>query len=270
MLSMTRYTVKNDILTPWVKFIWSFEAEEADIHYKLLPTDCIDVILNLSSDMIYEVDSRSFSAAPYHINGLRGKHSYIQQTGNIKIIGISFYSFGLYPFVHKSLTEAQDKVVDLNDFSVSLTKGLESAIFGKTSTEDIINSIEKALCLELKVTEEYNNMADLINDFLERDSNETIQSFCFTHGVHPKTFMRKVLHYTGYTPKRLRSLNRFQKAGNQLVFEESNQLSAIAYENDFADQAHFIREFHKLSGVSPRSFQQGKASVKENVNYTHQ
>lgn len=77
MLSITRYSIKNKCLTPWIKFIWHFETENADIHYKLLPTDCIDLILNLSENMIYEVENHHISAPLLHINGLRSKPSYI-------------------------------------------------------------------------------------------------------------------------------------------------------------------------------------------------
>jgi hypothetical protein len=77
MLSMTRYSIKAESLAPWVKFIWHFEVEDADIHYKLLPTDCIDIVLNMSSEIVYEADSYHIAAAPFHINGLRSKHSYI-------------------------------------------------------------------------------------------------------------------------------------------------------------------------------------------------
>lgn len=49
VLSITRYSIKTKRLAPWIKFIWYLEAEEADIHYKLLPTDCIDIILNMFS-----------------------------------------------------------------------------------------------------------------------------------------------------------------------------------------------------------------------------
>lgn len=266
---MTRYSVKTGCLAPWVKFIWHFEVEEADIHCKLLPTDCIDIILNLSGNMVYEVNSHRISAAPFHINGLRSKHSYIHQTGNINILGISFYPFGLYPFVHKSLAGIHDEIVDLFQLSTPLARKLEQAVFNRGSLENIIENLEKALCLELNVTDDYRNMADLIHDFLESDSDTTIQSFCLEHGIHTKTFMRNVLYYTGYTPKILRSINRFQKAGNQLVFQESDQLSGIAYDNDFADQAHFIREFRKFSGASPRTFQQEKITIKENTKYNY-
>lgn len=62
ILNITRYATKNECLIPWVKFFWHIEAANADIHYKLLPTDCIDVILNLADDVVYETECNKIIA----------------------------------------------------------------------------------------------------------------------------------------------------------------------------------------------------------------
>lgn len=270
MLSITRYSVKNKCLAPWIKFIWHFEAEEADIHYKLLPTDCIDIMLNSSDEMVYEAEREPISAPRLHVNGLRRKHSYIHQTGNIDVWGISCYSYGLYPFVNKSLVNLQDKIVDLFEVSSSLAKKLELSISDGLSIENTIENIEKALCQELQVSDTYFKKACLIYDFLDTENDVTLQSFCLTHKIQTKTFTRNVLSFTGYTPKILRAIRRFQKSGNQLVHQKPEHLSDIAYDNDFADQSHFIREFQRFSGVSPRTFQEQKITIKENTKYSYQ
>jgi AraC-like DNA-binding protein len=254
---------------PWIKFIWHFEAENADIHYKLLPTDCIDVLLNLSGNILYETDSRWIAADPFHVNGLRSRHSYIHQTGDIRIFGISFYPFGLYPFCRKSLAGIHDEVVDLFELAKPLAKQLELAVTSSTVSGEIVENIKNALCQQLQANDEDLKKAFLIHRFLTSDYDMTIQAFCHKHGLHTKTFLRNVLCYTGYTPKALRSIRRFQVSGNQLVHENARQLSDVAYDNAFADQAHFTREFRRFSGVSPRTFQQEKITVKENVKYDY-
>ena len=269
MLDVTRYSIKEECLKPWVKFIWHLEARDANIHHKLLPTDCIDVVLNASEKIAYKFDSLCVFAPPFHINGLRGRHNYIIQAGNVRTFGISFYPFGLFAFVNQSLAGIHDKVVDLFDVSAPLAQDLHRAISSDVTAQNTVVNIEKALCLALQVAEGYANKAKLILDFLELDHDITIQAFCAARGIHTKTFARNVESYTGYTPKILRSIGRFQKAGNQLIRQNPNQLLQIAYDNGFADQAHFIREFHRFSGASPRAFLQEKITVKENVKYAY-
>lgn len=87
--------------------------------------------------------------------------------------------------------------------------------------------------------------------------------------INIKTFERKVLFYTGFTPKLLRNIKRFQMASNQLSHQRITNLIEIAYNNNFTDQTHFIKDFRRFSGVAPRAFQMEKISVKENVTYTY-
>lgn len=268
MLSMTRYLVESERLIPWVKFIWYFEAENTNVHYKLLLTDSIDIILNLSNSMIYETGSRKIAAPPFHINGLRNEYSYIHQTGAIRVWGISFFSFGLFPFLNKSLKGIQYEIIDLNTLSASLAQKLETAVICDT-VQNMVKCIETVLCSELHVNIESSHKLNLICDFINVDNNITIQSFCMERGINIKTFERAVLDCTGYTPKTLRRIRRFQTASNQLIHQNPISLAGITYDNRFSDQAHFTKEFRKFAGAAPLAFQQEKITVKENVKYSY-
>ena len=268
ILNITRYATKNECLIPWVKFFWHIEAANADIHYKLLPTDCIDVILNLADDVVYETECNKIIAPPFHINGLRSKCSFIHQENNIRIFGITFYPHGLYPFVLKSLKEVQNKVVDLNGFSYSLTQKLKNAVNNDTA-EKIIAEIENTLIDELSIKQDFVDKAQLISDFITINDDISVKSFCDERSINIKTFERLFLYYTGYTPKILRRIKRFQNTCNQLVHQHMASLTDITYDNNFTDQSYFIKEFTHFSGTAPRTFQTEKATVKENVKYKY-
>ena len=268
ILNITRYAIKNECLIPWVKFFWHIEAVNADIHYKLLPTDCIDVILNLADVIVYETEFNRIIAPPFHINGLRSKCSFIHQENNIRIFGITFYPHGLYPFVLKSLKEVQNKVVDLNGFSYSLTQKLKNAVNNDTA-EKIIAEIENTLIDELSIKQDFVDKAQLISDFITINDDISVKSFCDERSINIKTFERLFLYYTGYTPKILRRIKRLQNTCNQLVHQHMASLTDITYDNNFTDQSYFIKEFTHFSGTAPRTFQTEKATVKENVKYKY-
>lgn len=251
-----------------MKFLWRIEAANADIHYKLLPTDCLDVILNLADDVVYETEFNKIIAPAFHINGLRSKYGFIHQEKNIRIFGISFYSYGLYPFVHKSLKELQNEVVNLNEFSYNLAQKLKKAVTDDT-TEKIIAEIENTLIEEFSINQDFIEKAQLISDFITIKDNIPVKSFCSERAINIKTFERMFLYYTGYTPKILRCIKRFQNISNQLTHQHMASLTDITYDNSFTDQSHFIKEFTRFSGKAPRIFQSEKATVKENVKYTY-
>ncbi len=269
MVSMTRYLIKSEILKPFVKFIWHFEAENADIHHKLLPTDSIDMIWNLSDEIYYETDTQRITAPPFHINGLRGKHSYIHHKGEIQAMGIAFYSYGLYPFVNKSLIPTQNQIIDLFSFSEPLSEQIKSVIMVNKPIHEKIELVEKVLCSNLKLNKDETNKIDIISKFLKTENDMTIQTFCKEQRIAVKTFERMVLRYTGYTPKLLSRIRRFQTATNQFVHRDFSKLTDVVYDNHFTDQPHFNREFQGFSGVAPNIFHKQKATIKENVTYIY-
>ena len=263
--------MKNEKLAPWVKFIWQLSVSDAELHYKLLPTDCIDVIINLAGDMIYEVEKQKLVAPRFHINGLRRKHSYIHQENTVLLYGISFYPYGLYPFVNKSITGLQNAIIDLFDFAPDMAGKLEQAVetVKNRTASDVITGIEQALLSVLAVKEDFPEKAGFIFEFMTADIPLTVKDFCDSRSLNIKTFERMVLSCTGFTPKTLQNIRRFQIAGNQLTHNPAAGLAGIALDNQFADQAHFTKEFRHFSGASPRKFISEKKSVKENAAYLY-
>lgn len=267
-MEITRFAIEDEILAPWVKFIWWLDTKNADYHYKLLPTDCIDVIINLKSEMVYETEFGSIVAPAFHINGLRNKPSYIHHKNDICTFGISFYPYGLFPFVHTSITGLQNRIISLHELSFDLEQKLSYAILGK-ETGEIVSSIKRTLISELSISQTYFDKAQLMQEFLTVAHDMSVKDFCNERSINIKTFERLVLFYTGFTPKLLRDIKRFQNASNQLSHQYNSSLAEIAYDNNFTDQTHFIKAFRRFSGVAPRTFQSERITVKENATYTY-
>lgn len=254
MIYITRYSIKEESLKPWVKHIWYLQSENGDISNKLLPTDSIDIIINLSGTMTYTTDLGTIHAPPIHVNGIRDKDSYIKHNGNIITFGISLHSYGLYPFVNKDIKTINNRIITLSSLSPKLEEKLKHSVTSLNTTKERVNSIEKALLSELRTDEKLNYMSNLIRTFLESDNNLRVNRFCTQKDINYKTFIQNVQKYTGYTPKKLQRIKNFQDTCNELVHSENNLLSDKTCENEFSDQTHFSRNFRKLSGSSPIKF----------------
>lgn len=88
--------------------------------------------------------------------------------------------------------------------------------------------------------------------------------------INIKTLERACLKYTGYTPKILRKIYRFKMVSNQLIYSsKNNNFLDLIYENEYYDQAHFIKEFKQFSGVSPIKFIKENKTIKENTTYNY-
>ncbi|WP_422487170.1 DUF6597 domain-containing transcriptional factor [Gudongella sp. DL1XJH-153] len=266
MFRIERYQISNDNLKNWVKFIWHFESDNVDVYHKLLPMDSVDIIINLADDMVYEIESTERITAPkVHVNGLRSQHSFIHQKGNIDVWGISFYAFGLYPFINKSLSSIQNEIIDLNSLSVPLADKLNVALIHKTA-QCKIKSIMESLDSELETTDSSLLRTQIIDDFMKTD-DIPISMFCSNNGISQKTFERFVISMTGFPPVKLRQIKRYMMASNQLLFNKSAKIPEIVYDNNYTDQAYFTKECRKFSGVTPRTFRLEKNTVIENSTY---
>lgn len=265
MFRIERFNISHDILSKWIKFIWHFQTEDVDVKHKLLPMDSIDIVINLESDMTYETDNIRIKAPKIHVNGLREGHSFMYQNGRIDVWGISFYSFGLYPFFNKSLKSVQNEIIDLKLLSSSLAIKLNIAMQkegDQLKIESIIDSLES----EFKIDEICLKRADLIRDFLA-EIDTPISAFCLQNGLNQKTFERFVTDMTGFSPVSLRNLKRYEVPRNRLLFNKSEAISDIVYDYNYTDQAYFTKECKKYSGVTPRKFREEKITVIENTIY---
>ncbi len=264
-MDITRYTVQDRRLSPFVKFFWELHTSDETISHKLLPTDNVDIILNLGDEIVYTVGSEVITAPKVHINGPRSGHSFIHQSGNIHVIGISCYSYGLYPFIRHSMADIKDRVVDLYSISSILAQELDLALLN----ENYIRNIERLLMMALPQDESFSDRFSLLKTFINHDESSKIQDFCNHHNISIKTFERHCITYTGYTPTMLRRIHRFQAVSNQIVHQHPGNLTDVAYSNAYADQAHLIRDFKSFTGEAPRSFTRQRISVKENAIYTY-
>ena len=58
----------------------------------------------------------------------------------------------------------------------------------------------------------------------------------------------------GLSPKRYSSIMRFQNVLKGLVTNDYDDLSSLAFDNGYFDQAHFIHDFKKFAAISPYKF----------------
>lgn len=79
-----------------------------------------------------------------------------------------------------------------------------------------------------------------------------------------RSFERHFKQYTGISPKLFARICKFQASLKQLHGRQFRKLSDLAYENEYADQSHFIRAFKEFAGCTPQQYQQQGKELMEN------
>jgi AraC-like DNA-binding protein len=99
----------------------------------------------------------------------------------------------------------------------------------------------------------------------QSDGNISLKNIQKDLQLSERSFERRFKQCVGVSPKLFSRICRFQASLAQLRKNGYNKLSDIAYENEYADQSHFIRAFKEFAGFSPVQYQKKSKEVVENL-----
>ncbi|GAP73577.1 transcriptional regulator, AraC family [Pseudoalteromonas sp. SW0106-04] len=77
-------------------------------------------------------------------------------------------------------------------------------------------------------------------------------------GKTPRTIERYCKHHIGISLRSIHKLQRVARARERIKHQRQTSLTELSYALNFADQAHFSRQFKQVVGLSPRDYQQLK------------
>lgn len=234
---------------------------------KLLPVNNADIVINYSTPVIYEKDGKTFVPGRVHFNSIRNKPETVRQNGKLKVFGISFYPHGLYPLLKVPLREFAGKVTDLEDVTGEFSMGIADIMsVNSSSTEEKIRKIEKIILARMDYNCMDSNMKKIFGAFYTCESTENVKDFCDRHGINIKYLERLFFKYTGVSPKVFSRISRFQRISREMLYNKNyKNLTELAYDGEYYDQMHFIKEFREFSGVTPGEFLKRKETVKHRL-----
>ncbi|MCG8412147.1 MAG: helix-turn-helix domain-containing protein [Bacteroidales bacterium] len=261
-----RYKVQNPVLKNYIKFFWELCIDHTKINHKLLPQRNINIRFNLS-DTPHRVfqNNQTSTLEDVYFCGLQNKftNAYLRFEGKINVIGICFYPDGLFPFLKIPLSEFRNQILGANEIGF---KRAEKIISRLRQTN---NTFERLMILENELMSLLDNSFLLPNDFrfIFKSINQVyslpIIEHCKQNNTSLRQLERKYNKYVGVPANTYRTLNRFHKSLNQLISSEYSKLADLAYINEYFDQMHFIKDFKRFTGETPKKFIDKKNSILE-------
>jgi len=170
-----------------------------------------------------------------------------------------FIIFQLHPVAARALLgidpkELNDDCYDLNLLSSVTTKEYVGEIH-KTddirAQSEIIAQLISQLILN-KVYFPHATIMDAIEMIIKSAGKISVKELTEKLNITERTLQRNFIEHVGVPPKKFAKIIQFYSSFNQVTADSWSRLTDIVYENGFADQSHFIRDFKKYTGQKPK------------------
>ncbi len=237
---------------------WTLEVPKTDDHQRqrIIPDGTIEMAFILGDDIKRYTSEDSFIMQPRAmVLGHTIAPFYIEPTGYVDTFAIRFYPYGFANFVTvpiKALANTETPLAQL--FEEKTTKKLEQEIIHAADTKQRIKIIESFLLNKLNEQTTVDNIVKTTIDTLFATKGSTSISKILKEDLsHRRQLERMFVKQIGVSPKQLGKVIRLQNALKAMLNEEES-LTHIAYQNDYYDQSHFIKDFKEFTGISPKEF----------------
>jgi AraC-like DNA-binding protein len=251
-----------------VKYFWILQNspdEASSTTFTAIPDGCPGIIFH-QPDTFAFYDQWKEKLPPVFLYGQTIEPPKFYAIGNFHFIGICFYPNALKSVFGFDAYELTNGCLDLNLLPLKKCGSLSEQLVNTASTAEQIKILSSYMLAQI---EKNDVQAEGITRYALSQIVQSKGSLSFKT-LHEKlqlterTLERKFKQTIGIAPKLFSRICRFQESLNQLRKSNYSKLSDIAYENEYADQSHFIRTFKEFTGYSPYQYQKQLVEVVEN------
>lgn len=245
-------------LSPLIKCYWSLESPREAIPEKqrIVPDACMELIFHYG-DLYrqYGEDGTSIIQPRCFVFGQLSAPLEIEPTGQTGIFAVRFHPEGFNPFATVPIKELEHKATALDLLFGAEGLALEEAVLNAKDTETRIHLTEAFLLQRLagKAVQD-RIIAAALDTILGAKGQLPVQDLAQQMSINRRQLERRFSEQIGLSPKQLSKIIRIQASLKLLLQNQYSSLTELAYEGDYYDQAHFIKDFKEFTGLSPRAF----------------
>ena len=237
-------------LSPWLQCLWSIDINDSTSFCteKFYPDGGATLRITLSS------------TEPL-IHVILNKQIYQETVNNQNpMIGVRFNPSGIYTLLGLNLSPYTNLFIRLGEelsplWYASLTQLIETMPW---SNLPLCVKLLQTWLLTLATQPNCHNKALALARTVQA-SNSPIQDLATSLGFTKRTLERRLKNESGFSPKELISIRRLQQA-RLLLCHSGSDLSDIATQCGYFDQAHFTHSFKQLTAETPSGYRKRKLS----------
>jgi AraC-like DNA-binding protein len=245
------------ILQDTVKCFWTHEATySVDTIQPITPDGCVELIFNFGSPYLLRTTTPPCVLPTAVIVGFQKKTLPISVDGTVKVVAARLFAWGALALLQHEISAPSGTVTALSTAWDTLVQRLRNQVAqgryeeAATTLQDFL--IQKALlrAYDLKLVR---TAAKLLYHTKGQCRIEELADYCH---ASVRQLQRGFQRAVGASPKFFARTLRFEQAQRRLMFEPETELTELAYQCGYFDQAHFIKEFKAFTGTTPSEYAQ--------------
>lgn len=225
---------------------------------RVVPTGHVFMIFEFDNITRTVYDNKTLAPAAHYknvwVSGMHKEYITISAHRNSEMLVVQFKPAGAFPFFQTPLHKLSGLVVDAVDIFGDSVLELRNEMLASEHVAGKFYLIEKWLLKRYDGTQLPSR--DLLS-FINRLQEEPVCKLNQVVDSYPHSQKQLILHfrkYLGLTPKQYQRILRFNEILKSIHGKQEISWADIAYNCDYSDQSHFIKEFTFFSGLSPRTF----------------
>lgn len=244
--------IPTDRLKPYIRY---FVVSENDVEteYKILPSTGLVIGFQYREQLATIKDKKENKLSSAGITGISDSYKIFKNSANIGTILVCFTETGFAHFASHPANELFNLSISLdNIFNKSEVKEVEEKLSLSITDKQRIKIVEQFLLSQLKDIQADKLIVEAVKLIYQSKGAIRIKELNEKLFISQSPFEKRFRKVVGTTPKKFASIIRFNTVLDNL--NKTKSLTEICYENNFFDQAHFIKDFKQFTGDTPEDF----------------
>jgi len=237
-----------------VQYFWTLEVgpDSCNIPIRTFVDDSTGMLLEFSSD------SKGCSPRRSMIYGQTTSPTFNPNKEPFFVLGVLFQPYAIKELFNVDAHELTNQRINLNDF---FEPQFLDMIASNHNLFDKVNTLSTYISRNLTAIKYVDELVKHCISYIKKNGGMlTVKDLLVKFRISERQLERRFKEVVGVSPRHYLKITKFRYAVSLLSGTSGNNLTEVAFELNYFDQSHFIRQAKELSGLCPKDLKRGITS----------